>query len=436
MAGLIIAAPRSGSGKTLVTLGLARALRDRGHRVATAKVGPDYIDPSFLSAASGLLCRNLDSWAMRPANLAAEIARLETGADITLCEGVMGLFDGIGATGGGSTAEIAALTGWPVVLVVSLEGQAASAAALVEGFARHRRDVTVAGVIFNRVAGERHAAVAAAALRRTMPELSLLGALLRSDNLELSSRHLGLIPAGEHRSLDAFLDRAAVAIRESIDVDALIGLARPSRLTVTSGDPPLPSLGTRIAVARDRAFVFAYEAVLGGWRAAGAEFAFFSPLADEPPPLDADAIYLPGGYPELYAGRIAANRNFLGGLRRAAQRGAAIYGECGGYMVLGENLIDAGGTPHAMAGLLPLKTSFAARKLHLGYRSATLAAGGPLGNAGRRFRGHEFHYASIIAEGEGVPLFQVEDAEGAILGQAGRVAGNVAGSFLHLIDRA
>lgn len=436
MAGLIVAAPRSGSGKTFVTLGLSRALRNRGHRVAAAKVGPDYIDPSFLSAASGLPCCNLDSWAMRPATLAAEIARFEASADITLCEGVMGLFDGAGATGAGSTGEIAALTGWPVVLIVSLEGQAASASALIEGFAHHQRDVTIAGVIFNRVAGERHAAVATAALRRTMPELPVLGALSRAGNLELASRHLGLIPAGEHQSLDPFLDRAAGAIRESIDIDTLIGLARPSRLAVTSGDPPLPPLGTRIAVARDRAFVFTYEAVLEGWRTAGAELSFFSPLEDATPPLDAHAIYLPGGYPELHAGRIAANRNFLGGLRRAAQRGAAVYGECGGYMVLGESLVDADGISHAMAGLLPLKTSFAARKLHLGYRGATLAAGGPLGSAGQRFRGHEFHYASIIGEGEGATLFHIEDANGTTLGPAGRVAGNVAGSFLHLIDRA
>jgi len=437
MAGLIIAAPRSGSGKTLVTLGLSRALRDRGHRVATAKVGPDYIDPSFLSAASGLPCRNLDSWAMRPATLAAEIARLEASADIVLCEGVMGLFDGAGATGVGSTAEIAALTGWPVVLVVSLEGQAASAAALIEGFAHHRRDVTIAGVIFNRVAGERHAALATGALRRAMPELPVLGALPRVGNLELPSRHLGLVPAGEHQSLDAFLDRAADAIRQSIDIDTLVGLAQaPQQLTATSREPPLPPLGARIAVARDRAFVFAYEAVLEGWRVAGAELTFFSPLEDAPPPLDAHAIYLPGGYPELHAGPIAANRNFLGGLRRAAQRGAAIYGECGGYMVLGESLVDADGIPHVMAGLLPLKTSFATRKLHLGYRNATLAAGGPLGRAGQRFRGHEFHYASIVSEGEGAALFHVEDSDGTTLGSAGLAAGNVAGSFLHLIDRA
>jgi len=436
MAGLIIAAPRSGSGKTVVTLGLLRYLRGKGYRVAAAKTGPDYIDPSFLAAACGAPCRNLDSWAMRRESLAAEIQSLESRAEIVLCEGVMGLFDGAGTSGAGSTAELAAISGWPVILVVSLEGQAASAAALIEGFARHRTDVTIAGVIFNRVAGERHAAIAAASVRKSLPGLPLLGAVPRETGLGLPSRHLGLIPAGEHDALDAFLDRAAASVGNAVDVEALLGLARPTALNAAGQYSPLPALGARIAVARDHAFAFAYDAVLQGWRARGAAVSFFSPLDHAPPARDADAIYLPGGYPELYARRIAGNREFLDGLRHAAQRGAAIYGECGGYMVLGESLTDADGTTHKMAGLLPLKTSFAARKLHLGYRAATLVSEGPLGNVGQGFRGHEFHYATIVEEGDGTPLFRLEDADGVALGLAGRVAGSVAGSFIHLIDRA
>lgn len=436
MAGLIIAAPRSGSGKTVLTLGLLRYLRRKGYRVAAAKTGPDYIDPSFLAAACGAPCRNLDAWAMRRESLGAQIQSLEASAEFILCEGVMGLFDGAGTTGAGSTADLAAITGWPVVLVVSLEGQAASAAALIEGFARHRPDVTVAGVIFNRVAGERHAAIAAASVRKSLPELPLLGAVARETGLDLPSRHLGLIPAGEHDALDAFLDHSAAIVGNAVDVDALLGLARPSTLKASGQHPPLRALGARIAVARDHAFVFAYEAVLQGWRANGATVSFFSPLDDAPPPRDADAIYLPGGYPELYAGRIAGNGSFLDGLRHAAQRGTAIYGECGGYMVLGKCLIDAAGTAHKMAGLLPLKTSFATRKLHLGYRAAMLVSAGPLGTAGQGFRGHEFHYATIVDEGDGTPLFRLEDADGTALGLAGRIAGSVAGSFIHLIDRA
>lgn len=436
MAGLVIAAPQSGSGKTVVTLGLLRYLSRKGCRVAAAKTGPDYIDPSFLGAACGVPCRNLDPWAMRRESLAAEIQALEGNAELVLCEGVMGLFDGAGMTGAGSTASLASVSGWPVILIVNLEGQAASAAALIAGFARHRSDVTIAGVIFNRVASARHAAMAAAAVRQALPEMSLLGALPRHASLDLPARHLGLIPAGEHDALDAFLDRAAALIGSAIDVDALQGLARPSTLQGERRSPPLPPLGARIAVARDHAFVFAYESVLQGWRAAGAELSFFSPLADEAPGRNADAVYLPGGYPELFAGVIARNRNFVDGLREAGQRGAAIYGECGGYMVLGESIVDAQGTTHAMAGLLPLQTSFAARKLHLGYRAASLAAAGTLGGAGQSYRGHEFHYATITAEGEGLPLFRIADADGTALGFAGRVAGKVTGSFIHLIDRA
>ncbi len=436
MAGLVIAAPQSGSGKTVVTLGLLRHLQRQGVRVAAAKTGPDYIDPGFLGAACGMPCRNLDAWAMRRESLAAEIQSLEKNAELVLCEGAMGLFDGAGITGAGSTAALAALSGWPVILVVNLEGQAASAAALIEGFARHRRNVTIAGVIFNRVASERHAAMASEAMRQTMPAMRLLGALPRHPSLDLPARHLGLVPAGEHAALAAFLDRAAAVIGGAIDVAALRSLARPAALTGERRSAPLPILGARIAVARDNAFVFAYESVLQGWRAAGAELSFFSPLADEAPARNVEGIYLPGGYPELFAGSIASNRNFLAGLRHAGQRGAAIYGECGGYMVLGESLVDAQGTTHAMAGLLPLKTSFAARKLHLGYRVASLAAPGPLGSAEQLYRGHEFHYATITEEGAGVPLFRIADADGAALGLAGRVAGTVAGSFIHLIDRA
>jgi cobyrinic acid a,c-diamide synthase len=435
MKGLIIAAPQSGSGKTVVTLGLLRHLRKRGLRVAAAKVGPDYVDPGYLGAACGVPCRNLDPWAMRRETIGAEIRAAGSDADFLLCEGVMGLFDGAGKAGEGSTAELAALTGWPVILVVNLEGQAHSAAALVEGFAYHQRDVAVAGVILNRVGGERHAALAAEALRRALPDMKLLGAVPRSAGLDLPSRHLGLVPAGEHKALDAFLERAAALAGDALDLDALLDLARPSALSQRNGTPVLAPLGARIAVARDQAFAFVYDAVLRGWRDAGAASSFFSPLADEAPAADCDAVYLPGGYPELFAGRIAGNSRFMAGLRGAAARGAAVYGECGGYMILGQSLVDGDGALHRMAGLLPLQTSFAARRLHLGYRTATLEGKTRLGARGEAFRGHEFHYASILAEGDGTPLFRVADADGVSLGTAGRIAGTAMGSFVHLVDR-
>jgi cobyrinic acid a,c-diamide synthase len=434
--GLILAAPASGSGKTLVTAGLLRHLRRRGVRVAAAKAGPDFIDPTFLAAATGAPCPNLDVWAMRPETLAGLVAALEAAAEIVLCEGVMGLFDGTGADGeAGSTADLARITGWPVVLVVDARGQGASAAALLRGFAHHRPELPLAGVIFNRVASERHRALLAGAVTRHLPGLAVLGALPADPGLALPSRHLGLVPAAEIAAAEAVTDHAAALVGAALDIDRLLGLARLSLLGGAEAAPGVAPLGRRIAVARDDAFRFAYPAVLDGWRRDGAELSFFSPLADEPPDPAADAVYLPGGYPELWAGRLAAGEAFLAGLRRAAAGGKPIYGECGGYMVLGEALIDADGRSRPMAGLLPLVTSFAERRLSLGYRCATSLASGPFGRPGARFRGHEFHYATVVLEDAAEPLWSATDAADRDLGTYGSRCGSVFGSFIHLIDR-
>jgi len=432
--GLILAAPSSGSGKTLVTLGLLAYLRGSGIRVGSAKVGPDYIDPAFHAAATGRSCLNLDSWAMAPASLSGLVQEAGRDADLVVCEGVMGLFDGADVPHGqsdGSTAEIAALAGWPVVLVIDARGMAGSAAAVLSGFARLRPEVKVAGVIFNQVSSDKHRRMIAAACARACPEVALLGFMPRLEKLVVPSRHLGLVQACEHPDLPAFLAAAADAVGRHVDVAALRDLAKPAAL-VGPHPCPLPVLGKRIAVARDQAFAFAYAGVLEGWRRAGAEISIFSPLDDQAP--DGDAVYLPGGYPELFAGRLAANSTFLDGVRRVAADGGAVFGECGGFMVLGRSLTDAEGQRHPMAGLLPLDTSFATRRLHLGYRQARLLADGPLGPVGRTFRGHEFHFATIVDEGPGQRLFEVTDAAGSHQGQAGWQYGRVAASFLHLID--
>jgi cobyrinic acid a,c-diamide synthase len=434
--GLILAAPASGSGKTLVAAGLLRHLRRRGPRVAAAKAGPDFIDPTFHAAASGAPCVNLDPWAMRSKTLAGLVAALEAAAEIVLCEGVMGLFDGTGADGeAGSTAELALFTGWPVVLVVDARGQGASVAALLRGFARHRPELPLAGVIFNRVASERHRALLTGAVARHLPDLAILGALPVDPALALPSRHLGLVPAAEIAEVETVIERAADLTRTSLDIDRLLRLARCSGLAggIVAGVPPL---GRHIAVARDDAFRFLYPALADGWRKAGAELSFFSPLADQPPNPAADAVYLPGGYPELWAGRLSAAGAFIAGLRGAAAEDKPVYGECGGYMALGEGLVDAEGRRHAMAGLLPLVTSFAERRLSLGYRSATLFADGPLGRAGSCFRGHEFHYATVIYEAAADRLWSMTDAAGTDLGRCGLRRGSVFGSFIHLIDRS
>jgi cobyrinic acid a,c-diamide synthase len=435
--GIILSAPGTGSGKTTLTLALLRALKRRGLAVASTKVGPDYIDPAFHAAASGAACINLDAWAMRHATLATLITDIEKASDLVLCEGMMGLFDGAGAAGdSGSTADLASLTNWPVVLVVDASTQAGSVAALLRGFAFHRPDVPIEGVIFNRVGGPRHAAMLEAASHAALPDLPILGAVSAEADLAIPERHLGLVQASEHPALDAFLDHAADIVSASVDLDRFIGLARDSQLVAATRSLPLFPLGNRIAVASDPAFSFAYPALLAAWRADGATVKPFSPLADEAPDKDADAVYLPGGYPELHAGRLAENRNFKAGMSAAAARGAAIYGECGGYMVMGRGLIDAQGARHEMLGLLPLETSLARGHRSIGYRALRLLEPGPLGMGGTPFRGHEFHYATILDEGDGTPLFAIADSEGASLGNSGRIAGRVFGSFLHIIDRA
>jgi cobyrinic acid a,c-diamide synthase len=267
-----------------------------------------------------------------------------------------------------------------------------------------------------------------------LPDVACLGVLMQDPELVLPERHLGLVPPGELEAAKTIIARAAMASATGLDIDRLIALACPAALSGAEPAAPLAPLGQRIAVARDDAFLFAYPAVLEGWRRQGAELSFFSPLADETPGPAVDAVYLPGGYPELHAGRLAAAEHFLAGLRRKAAGGAAIYGECGGYMVLGDTLSDAASRLHRMAGLLPLATSFAEPRLHLGYRAATLLGASPLGPAGARFRGHEFHYATtVIAAGAG--LFALADGSGSELGPSGLRRGSVIGSFVHLIDR-
>lgn len=427
---LIVAAPASGSGKTVFTLGLLRHLRRGGVKAASAKAGPDYIDPAFHAAATGRPCPNLDPWAMGAGLLTDAAAHAAQGADLLVCEGVMGLFDGA-TVHDGSTADLAAGFHWPVVLVVDAGAQGTSAAAVVQGFARFRPGVRIAAVVFNKVGPGRHADILRAACADAVPEIPVLGCVPRIGDLSVPSRHLGLVQAMEHPDLDAFLERAADLVAAHVDVAALTALAAP----VAAGDGapmPLAPLGQRIAIARDAAFAFAYPLVLDGWRAAGADLSFFSPLADEAPTADADAVYLPGGYPELYAGRLAGARAFKAGLAAAAQRGAAIYGECGGYMALGRALTDADGVTHAMAGLLGVETSFAQRKLHLGYRRAVTLGPTCLGAPGAGFAAHEFHYATVTHEA-GEPLFVCTDALGEMRANSGLRAGRVAGSFLHLI---
>jgi cobyrinic acid a,c-diamide synthase len=407
-------------------LGILRALARAGRRPVSAKVGPDYIDPRFHEAASHRACRNLDGWAMRSDYIQALVNTAGRGADLCIIEGVMGLFDG-SESGAGSTADLAAALGLPILFVLDVRTQGQSAAALVHGFASYRSDCHLAGVILNRVGSPRHARMIETALAPL--SIPVVGAIPNIKVLDVPSRHLGLVQAGEHPDLESFLERAADLVDEHVDMERLDAIAAPfgARASNAQGLPPLAQ---SIAVAGDAAFGFAYPHLLESWRAGGAEIRPFSPLADEAPP-DADAIFLPGGYPELHAARLAANHSFLDGLRTAAANGALIYGECGGYMVLGEAITDAAGETHPMAGLLPVHTSFAERKLHLGYRRLVHDGALPFPPA---LRGHEFHYSTIAAEGEADPLFHATDSTDRDLGAAGQRRGRVMGSYAHIID--
>ena len=426
--GLVIAAPRSGSGKTVVTLGLLAALRRRGIVVAPAKTGPDYIDPAFLSRAALRDAVNLDPWSMRPQRLKALAETQATGADLLLVEGVMGLFDGA-ADGFGSTADLAELLDLPVVLVVDADRQGQSVAPLVAGFANWRVGVRVAGVILNRVASMKHERMLVDSLAVT--GIPCLGTIPRNAALVLPERHLGLVLPGELGAFETFLDIAAEVIGDFVDLARLQALAAPLS-EAEPGSIPLPPLGQRIAIARDDAFAFLYPHLLDGWRASGAELSFFSPLRDEAPAADADAVFLPGGYPELHGAALAAAAGFKAGLIAARDRGALLYGECGGFMVLGETLVDKAGQGHAMAGLLPVTTRIDRPKRILGYRR--LIHSGDLPWPGH-LNGHEFHYSSA-KQSRLPPLFAATDALGEAMPPMGAVIGRVMGSYAHVIDAA
>ncbi len=430
--GWLVGAPRSGGGKTTVTLAIAAALRRRGLVVRMAKSGPDYIDPMFHAAAAGAPSVNLDSWAMPPATIAALAARAAAGADMLLAESAMGLFDGVGGLAGrtGAAADVAALLQLPVLLVLDVSGQSQSAAAIALGMDRYRPGVRLGGVILNRVGSERHRKGAASAIEAL--GLPVLGALPRDPKFGLPERHLGLVQAAEHADLAAFLDRLAAAAETHFDLDGI--LAKAASLGGKNADAPssLPPPGQRIAIARDAAFSFIYPHLLQDWREAGAEMVFFSPLADESPPDSCDSCWLPGGYPELHAGPLAACVHFRAGMRNFADT-RPVHGECGGYMVLGTGLQDAHGVWHEMLGLLGHATSFATRKMTLGYREATLLADDPLGPAGAILRGHEFHYARLAEPGPDQPWVRLRDGAGQDLGPAGSRRGAVTASFFHAI---
>ena len=430
--GLIIGAPRSGSGKTTLTLALLAAARRHGHRIRAAKSGPDYIDPAFHAVATGLPSFNLDSWAMAPDQLGTVGDYAAENGEILVIESSMGLFDGVAGPAGrtGAGADLAAEFGLPVVLILDVSGHSQTAAAVARGFVGHALGVNIAGVVLNRVASERHLQGVATAMASV--GIRILGSIPRDETIKLPERHLGLVQALEHPDLQKHLENLGDLAEKCLDLPGIFALAATLTPRPGSGVSLLPPPGQRIAMARDDAFSFIYAHVLEGWRRAGSEIVFFSPLADEPPPEDCDSCWLPGGYPELHAAKLAAALRFKAGLGEFA-RTRHVHGECGGYMVLGERLQSADGEWHLMTGLLSHETSFAKRRMNLGYRHAVMLADSPMGPAGVVIRGHEFHYASLVERGTDAPLAQLSDAAGQVLGPSGGKRGHVSGAFFHAI---
>ncbi|QPN70473.1 cobyrinate a,c-diamide synthase [Synechococcus sp. CBW1108] len=438
----LIAAPSSGSGKTLLSLCLAAWARRQGLQLQPFKVGPDYLDPQLLSQVSGHTCRNLDPLLCGPEWVERCFHWHGSRADLALVEGVMGLFDGRGPSSEGSSAAVAAQLGLPVVLVVEASRQAGSVAALVRGFRDHGPPpVQLAGVVINRVGSERHHALLAEALASIA--VPLLGVLPHHPSLALPSRHLGLLPPGELHDLEQRQEQWSQLAAEHLDLEQLVPLLAPPPVQAGEIDPihwclrdqqpPLEASGGSgslpVAIASDAAFHFRYPEAGELLQAVGLEPLAWSPLADEPLPAGCRAVLLPGGYPELHATRLAASRRSLADLARAAAGGVPLVAECGGLLLLGEQLADGEGRLHRMAGVLP----FQARKggLSLGYRQATARAAGLLVRPGETFSGHEFHRWQLESVASGNGLWQL-DGWGTATRSEGWTAPNVHASWLHL----
>jgi cobyrinic acid a,c-diamide synthase len=396
---LVIAGTSSGVGKTSLTLGLTAALCRRGLKVQTFKVGPDFLDPTWLSLASGRPCINLDGWMCGTQYVQELFTKVSADADIAIIEGVMGLFDGADpASAQGSTAEIARWLDAPVLLVVNAHGMARSLAALVKGYAEFDPELHLAGTIANRCGSARHAEWLGEALAAVgLPPLA--GAVLRDSLPSLPSRHLGLVTADRQNLPAAALDSLADAVELQLDLPRILGLAEkvpPIPASVAAPIPDADSRPVRIGLAFDEAFHFYYPDNLQALEAAGAALVRFSPLHDATLPDGLDALYLGGGYPEEHAAALEANQAMRQAVSAFAAAGRPIYGECGGLMYLSEGIELRDGTRHAMAAALPFATRMLATRKRLGYAEVLQLAQGPFGAAGTCLRGHEFHYSEII----------------------------------------
>ncbi len=433
--GFLIAAPQSGSGKTTVSLAIMAALVRRGLTVAPFKCGPDFIDPSYHRAVTGRPSINLDAWMCGETFVRQTFQVGLSARTIAVIEGVMGLFDGLGASSTeGSSAQIAAITGAPVVLVVNARGMAASAAALVKGFAGFDPQVRLAGVIFNNVGSDSHAALLRETIAAHCPEIACLGCIPRDESLAIPSRHLGLVTAEDNPLSDRFIGMLADMAERCLELDRLAELRFDSaQHTANTQTTKSSSSPVKIAVARDAAFCFMYEDNLRLLREAGADLIFFSPLADATLTAAIHGIYLPGGYPELYARQLSENRGMRESLRAAVTADIPVYAECGGFVYLTEGIDASDNQPAAnFAGIFPVRCRMLPRRKALGYRQIELTQETIIGAKGAVVRGHEFHYSEIGTMPEVVERCYEVSRQGVVLGAEGFRIRNCLASYMHL----
>lgn len=430
---LVIAGTSSGVGKTTATLAILAALRERGRRVQPFKVGPDFIDPSHHRSAAGRPSRNLDGWLLGADLNRSIFSHVAADADLSVIEGMMGLFDGSSPVNDvGSTAELAKQLNAPVLLVVDGSAMARSAAAMVAGYARFDPELRVAGVLFNRVGNEGHYQLLKAVVEQATDVVSV-GYLPSDPALTLRDRHLGLVLAMEQGDGQLY-QRLAKAALETVDLDRIEALAHSSGSFSAAASPPaIKSRGrtVRIGVAQDQAFCFYYPDNLEVLEAAGAEVVTFSPLNHHVLP-DVDMLYLGGGYPELHGKDLAENSAMRAAIKQFAERGGAIYAECGGMMYLTESIRDFNGRSHGMVGIFPAETVMQKQSLTLGYRTVECSRRCMLGDVGVTARGHEFHYSTLVARGTIQYSCVLRDVGGLSKGQDGLTAGNVLALYTHL----
>jgi cobyrinic acid a,c-diamide synthase len=414
---VLIAGTHSGVGKTTVTLGLMAALRARGLVVQPFKVGPDFIDPSHHAAICGRPSLNLDPFMMGEDGVRRSFCSALDGADVAVVEGVMGLYDGMDGTDVGSTAQVARILDIPTLLVINVHGMSRSAAAMEQGFAGFDPRVRLVGTILNRVGSARHLAMLKSCLKKP-----IFGALPREREMEMKSRHLGLV-MGFEKEHDS--EHLAVFLEENASLDEILKLSVVTR--------PAPEVkadagrSVRIGIAQDEAFCFYYYENLRELERGGAELVSFSPLRDSLP--DVDGLYIGGGYPELHASRLEA-APALRQIKRASEDGMPIYGECGGLMYLGRGLESETGS-YKMVGALPCTTIMTKRLVALGYVKAEVTGHNPLAKIGQAIRGHEFHYSRCDCDRDASFAYRLCRGKGIVDGWDGLVENNTIGGYLH-----